>query len=55
MATSRIVEHLDVIEDVGARQVTGFVDPLLDAFFLELGRVRCTRESPRQAAVRPFN
>ena len=28
MSTLSIVEHLDVIEDIGTRQVTRFVDPL---------------------------
>ncbi len=30
-----IVEHLDVVEDVGTGQVTCFIDTFLDALFLQ--------------------
>ena len=35
MPASLIVEHLDEIEDFGARRVAGLLDPLFDAFFVE--------------------
>ena len=35
VAAGSIVEHLDVIEDVGAGELAGFVDALAHAFFLQ--------------------
>ena len=33
-----IVKHLNVIEYVGTRQITGFVDTLLHAFFFQAAK-----------------
>lgn len=41
-----IVEHLDVIEDIGTSQITCFVHPFLDAFFLQ-----ATKEGLRNGIV----
>ena len=35
MAAYRVVEHLDVVEDIRGRCCSGWVDPSLDAFLLE--------------------
>ena len=35
-----IVEDFNVIEDIGARQFTGFVDAFFDAFFLQAAKER---------------
>jgi len=35
MPTGPIVKRLDVVKDIRLGQVTGFVDPLLDAFLLQ--------------------
>jgi hypothetical protein len=35
VAAGSIVEHLQVIEDIGVRQVKCFVGPFLDALFLQ--------------------
>ena len=34
VSTLTIVEHFDVIEDIGTSQLACFVDTLFDAFFL---------------------
>lgn len=38
VATLSIIEHLDVIEDVGPCQFTGFVDPFADALLLQTAK-----------------
>ena len=38
-----IVKHLDVIEYVGTRQITGFVDTLLHAFFFQAAKLNFER------------
>ena len=40
MAVASIVEHLDVIEDIGTRQVAGLVDASLDALLLQAAEKR---------------
>jgi len=35
MASGAIVEHLDIVQDVGPRQVAGFVDALADTLLLQ--------------------
>ena len=40
VATSTVVEHFNVIEDIGSGQIAGFVVALADAFFFQAAEER---------------
>jgi hypothetical protein len=44
MPTNRVVEHFDVVKDILARQLPGWINPAFDAFaFEQLEKAFCNR------------
>jgi len=40
MTTCTIIERLDIVEHIGSRQITGFVNSFLDAFLFQAAKER---------------